>query len=54
MRNKVLKAVLKREQELVAEGPNRAALTEENYVFGETETEPDRQLTSSSPRSGRT
>jgi len=43
VRNKVLKAVLKREQELVAEGPERAALTEENYVFGETETEPDGQ-----------
>lgn len=41
VRNKVLKAVLKREQELVAEGPDRAALTEQNYVFGETETEPD-------------
>jgi hypothetical protein len=41
VRNKVLKAVLKREQELVAEGPERAALTEQNYVFGETETEPD-------------
>lgn len=41
IRNKVLKAVLKREQELVAEGPERAALTEDNYVFGETETEPD-------------
>jgi hypothetical protein len=40
VRNKVLKAVLKREQELVAEGVDRAALTEENYVFGETETEP--------------
>src|SRR4029450_1950880 len=40
VRNKVLKAVLKREQEIVAEGPDRAALTEENYVFGETETEP--------------
>ena len=41
IRNKVLKAVLKREQEIVAEGPDRAALTEENYVFGETETKPD-------------
>lgn len=35
VRNKVLKAVLKREQELVAEGPDRAALTEENYDFTE-------------------
>jgi hypothetical protein len=41
VRNKVLKAVLKREQELVAQGPDRAALTDENYVFGDTETEPD-------------
>jgi hypothetical protein len=35
VRNKVLRAVLKREQELVADGPERAALTEENYVFSE-------------------
>jgi hypothetical protein len=41
VRNKVLKAVLKREQELIAEGPDRAALTEDNYVFGETEMKPD-------------
>jgi hypothetical protein len=41
VRNKVLKAVLKREQELVAEGPERAALTEENYVFSDEETQPD-------------
>jgi hypothetical protein len=41
VRNKVLKAVLKREQELVAEGPERAALTEDNYVFSEEEKEPD-------------
>jgi hypothetical protein len=34
VRTKVLKAVLKREQELIAEGQgDRAALTEENYVF---------------------
>lgn len=37
VRNKVLKAVLKREQELVAEGPARAALTEDNYVFTEAD-----------------
>jgi hypothetical protein len=38
VRNKVLKAVLKREQELIAEGhAARAALTEENYVFTEAE-----------------
>lgn len=35
IRNKVLRAVLKREQELVAEGPGRAALSEENYTFAE-------------------
>lgn len=34
VRNRVLKAVLKREQELVAQGPDRAALTEDNYTFG--------------------
>jgi hypothetical protein len=34
VRNKVLKAVLKREQELIAEGQTeRAALTEDNYEF---------------------
>jgi hypothetical protein len=37
VRNKVLKAVLKREQELIAEGKERAALTEENYVFTEAD-----------------
>ncbi|MGH9309691.1 MAG: hypothetical protein ACRD1U_09980 [Vicinamibacterales bacterium] len=37
VRTKVLKAVLKREQELVAEGPARAALTEDNYVFTEAD-----------------
>jgi hypothetical protein len=37
VRDKVLKAVLKREQELVAEGPARAALTEDNYVFTEAD-----------------
>ena len=41
VRNKVLKGLLKREQEIVAEGPARAALTEENYVFGETGAEAD-------------
>jgi hypothetical protein len=35
IRNKVLKTVLTREQELVAEGADRAALTDDNYVFGE-------------------
>ena len=35
VRNKVLKAVLKREQEIVADGPDKAALTEENYSFSE-------------------
>jgi hypothetical protein len=37
IRNKVLRAVLKREQELVAEGPARAALTEDNYEFSDVE-----------------
>ena len=37
VRNKVLKAVLQREQEIVADGADRAALTEENYTFSETE-----------------
>jgi hypothetical protein len=37
IRTKVLRAVLKREQELVAEGPARAALTEENYEFSDVE-----------------
>ena len=41
VRNKVLKAVLTREQELVAEGPDRAALTEENYDFTEAESQGD-------------
>jgi hypothetical protein len=36
VRNKVLKTVLKREQELVADGPSRAALTDENYEFVDT------------------
>ena len=35
IRNKVLRAVLKREQELVAQGPDRAALSDENYTFSE-------------------
>lgn len=41
VRNKVLKAVLRREQEIVAQGPGRAALTEENYVFGDTGAQAD-------------
>jgi hypothetical protein len=41
VRNKVLRAVLKREQELVAEGPDRAALTDENYSFTEAEPRGD-------------
>ena len=41
VRTKVLRAVLKREQELVAEGPDRAALTEENYNFTEGEPQAD-------------
>jgi hypothetical protein len=39
VRNKVLKAVLQREQEIVADGADRAALTEENYTFSETAPE---------------
>jgi hypothetical protein len=35
VRNKVLKTVLKREQEIVADGPDKAALTEENYTFSD-------------------
>jgi hypothetical protein len=42
VRNKVLKAVLKREQELLAEGRgDRAALTEDNYVFSAASAGPD-------------
>src|SRR5215216_6498429 len=37
VRNKVLKAVLQREKEIVADGPDRAALTEENYTFSEAD-----------------
>ena len=36
VRNKVLKAVLQREQEIVAGGADRAALTDENYTFSES------------------
>ena len=40
VRNKVLKAVLKREQELVAAGDNdRADLTSDNYVFSNADTQ---------------
>ena len=35
IRNKVLKGVLQREQEIVAGGVDKAALTEENYSFSE-------------------
>lgn len=41
VRNKVLKAVLKKEQELVREGPERAAITEDNYVFEEPDQSAD-------------
>ena len=37
VRNKVLKAVLRREQEIVAGGADRAALTEDNYTFTEAD-----------------
>ena len=44
VRNKVLKAVLKREQELVAAGDSgRSALTEENYDFTEAAAEGSRE-----------
>lgn len=39
VRNKVLKAVLDREQEIVAGGADKAALTEENYTFSDSESE---------------
>jgi hypothetical protein len=49
--NKVLKAVLKREQELVAEdGPARSALTEENYEFTDPETADGVQYVQMKPR----
>ena len=45
IRNKVLKAVLKREQELVAEGIDKAALTDANYVFDDAgEQGPERYV----------
>src|SRR4051812_47065140 len=37
VRNKVLKAVLLREQEIVADGADKAALTEDNYTFSEVD-----------------
>ena len=39
VRNKVLKAVLRREQEIVAGGADKAALTEDNYTFTEADGE---------------
>jgi hypothetical protein len=39
VRNKVLKAVLQREQEIVAGGADKAALTDDNYTFSEAESE---------------
>lgn len=42
LRNKVLRAVLQRERDLIAQGDaHRVALTEDNYVFTEDETEHD-------------
>jgi len=35
IRNKVLKAILKREQELIVDGSDKAALTDDNYEFGD-------------------
>ena len=39
VRNKVLKAVLRREQEIVSGGADKAALTEDNYTFTEADGE---------------
>lgn len=50
VRNKVLKAVLKREQEIVAEGPGRAALTDENYLFGDAASEGDERYVKITPK----
>ena len=41
VRNKVLKAVLRREQEIVADGADKAALTEENYTFSDDAAQAD-------------
>jgi len=49
--NKVLKAVLKREQELIAEGGDRAAFTEDNYVFSGVREDTDgRRYVSITPK----
>ena len=40
IRNKVLKALLEREKELVADGPGRSELTSENYEFAAETTGP--------------
>jgi hypothetical protein len=48
--NKVLKAVLKREQELAEDGPARSALTEENYEFTDPETADGVQYVLMKPR----
>lgn len=50
VRNKVLKAVLKREQELVADGGDKAALTEANYVFTDPEPAGDSRYILMKPR----
>jgi hypothetical protein len=41
VRAKVLRAVLSREQEILAEGSEKAALTEDNYVFTDAEEQAD-------------
>ena len=46
IRDKILKTILRREQEIVAEGPARAELTEENYEFAETGAEATASATS--------
>ncbi len=51
IRNKVLRAVLKREQELVAAGQNRRAeLTPDNYIFGRERTEGGERFVRITPR----
>jgi hypothetical protein len=50
VRNKVLRTVLKREQELVADGGEKAALTDANYEFTETEPRGDVRYILMKPR----
>jgi hypothetical protein len=51
VRNRVLRALLKREQELIAKGDyGRGELTEENYEFGEETSGPDVRYVSIKPK----